>query len=192
MRKRKFFWFCFCGDRSVVALVVPRCSSLMLSHRSVRQVSCGAAGSRKDFVSDLVQSVPPQLALADVVAYLSSNPSIYSADLPFKLYLCDFFFFFSLPLKVEGVRGLWKGNWSSVVRIYPYAAIQFASFERYKRGLRALSPSGSMFFGGHFLAGSMAGATAVCFTYPLDVVRARLAFQFASKGDEKKSSFFFG
>jgi solute carrier family 25 protein 16 len=96
--------------------------------------------------------------------------------------ICAMYLFLTFLLKVEGIRGLWKGNWSSVVRIYPYAAIQFASFERYKRVLRSMSNSGTMFFGGHFLAGSMAGATAVCFTYPLDVVRARLAFQFASKG----------
>ena len=25
---------------------------------------------------------------------------------------------------LEGVRGLWRGNWSSVVRIFPYAAAQ--------------------------------------------------------------------
>ncbi len=82
----------------------------------------------------------------------------------------------------EGVKGLWRGNWSSVVRIYPYAAIQFASFERYKRYLRSLSPPGApMFLGGHFVAGSLAGATAVSLTYPLDVVRARLAFQYAAK-----------
>jgi hypothetical protein len=83
----------------------------------------------------------------------------------------------------EGVRGLWRGNWSSVVRIYPYAAVQFASFERYKRWLRSFSPNDTMFLGGHFIAGSLAGATASSLTYPLDVVRARLAFQFASKSE---------
>lgn len=78
----------------------------------------------------------------------------------------------------EGVRGLWRGNFSSVVRIFPYAAIQFASHEKYKALLRSFSPDHSMFAGGHFLAGSAAGATAVICTYPLDVVRTRLAFQF--------------
>ena len=82
----------------------------------------------------------------------------------------------------EGVRGLWRGNWSSVVRVYPYAAMQFASFERYKRWLRSFSATDKMFLGGHFVAGSLAGATASSLTYPLDVVRARLAFQFASAG----------
>jgi solute carrier family 25 protein 16 len=53
-----------------------------------------------------------------------------------------------------------------MVRIYPYAAVQYSSFELYKD-----------LFGGFFLPGSLAGATAVCLTYPLDVVRGRLAVQ---------------
>lgn len=85
--------------------------------------------------------------------------------------------------KREGVRGLWRGNWSSVVRIFPYAAAQFASHEKYKASLLALSPSGTMFFGGHFIAGAAAGMTAVFCTYPLDVVRARLAFQYGAVGE---------
>lgn len=63
------------------------------------------------------------------------------------------------------------GNGAQMVRIFPYAATQFTSFELYKR-----------FFGedshiGRFAAGSSAGVTAVALTYPLDTIRARLAFQ---------------
>lgn len=85
--------------------------------------------------------------------------------------------------RTEGVRGLWRGNWSSVVRTFPYAAIQFASHARYKRLLRSLRSDGTMFMGGHFCAGSLAGATAVAFTYPLDLIRARLAYQTGTRGE---------
>lgn len=32
----------------------------------------------------------------------------------------------------EGVFGLYKGNAAMMVRIFPYAAVQFVSFEQYK------------------------------------------------------------
>lgn len=88
----------------------------------------------------------------------------------------------------EGVSGLWRGNWSSVVRIFPYAAIQFASHERYKSILKSFRSDQSMFSGGHFIAGSMAGATASIMTYPLDLVRARLAFQYGSSSSSSNTT----
>jgi len=33
----------------------------------------------------------------------------------------------------EGYRGWFKGNWTNVLRIAPYSALQFWSFEQYKR-----------------------------------------------------------
>lgn len=74
-----------------------------------------------------------------------------------------------------------RGNGASVLRIVPYAAIHFTAYESYRkalvrlgaeaRGSRPVSPVIDL------LAGSAAGATAVLITYPLDLVRTRLAFQ---------------
>eukprot|EP00802_Teleaulax_amphioxeia_P017013 Tamp_17154.p1 GENE.Tamp_17154~~Tamp_17154.p1 ORF type:complete len:379 (-),score=38.46 Tamp_17154:275-1375(-) len=69
----------------------------------------------------------------------------------------------------EGFTGLWRGNAATVVRVFPYAGIQFAAFDVYKRLLGNASPVQKL------LAGSAAGATAVVITYPLDLIRARLA-----------------
>ncbi|KAM9364012.1 solute carrier family 25 member 16 [Pholidichthys leucotaenia] len=80
----------------------------------------------------------------------------------------------AVPQK-EGILGLYKGNGAMMVRIFPYGAIQFVAFENYKRLLRI-----KMGISGHIhqlMAGSMAGVTAVICTYPLDMVRARLAYQ---------------
>lgn len=78
----------------------------------------------------------------------------------------------------EGLQGLFRGNSAQMVRIFPYAATQFASYEQYKVYLQKQ-------FGCHhwtkLVAGSMAGMTAVLLTYPLDVIRARLAFQMAGE-----------
>ncbi|XP_056291184.1 graves disease carrier protein [Pseudoliparis swirei] len=80
----------------------------------------------------------------------------------------------AVPQK-EGFLGLYKGNGAMMVRIFPYGAIQFMAFDKYKKLLRKqIGISGHIH---RLLAGSMAGMTAVIFTYPLDVIRARLAFQ---------------
>lgn len=77
--------------------------------------------------------------------------------------------------KKEGYLGLYKGNGAMMVRIFPYGAIQFMAFENYKKWLsKRLGISGHIH---RLMAGSMAGMTAVICTYPLDVIRARLAFQ---------------
>ena len=77
-------------------------------------------------------------------------------------------------VQTTGVASLWRGNSATLVRIVPYAAIQFSAHEQYKIWLnfedkKHLPPHY------RFLAGSLAGVTSVAFTYPLDLCRARLA-----------------
>ncbi|KAL4640663.1 graves disease carrier protein-like [Arapaima gigas] len=77
--------------------------------------------------------------------------------------------------KKEGFLSLYKGNGAMMVRIFPYGAIQFMAFDNYRKLLsKKLGITGHIH---RLMAGSMAGITAVICTYPLDVVRVRLAFQ---------------
>lgn len=74
----------------------------------------------------------------------------------------------------EGLFALWRGNTATMARIVPYAAIQYAAHEQFKIRLmtnkeKHLPPLR------RFLAGSLAGVTSVTCTYPLDLVRARMA-----------------
>lgn len=90
-----------------------------------------------------------------------------------------------------------------MVRIFPYAATQFTAFEIYKKVCwlkyrfksedffllpmffqylgSILPPTTYIKHADKFVAGAGAGVTAVALTYPLDTIRARLAFQVRKK-----------
>lgn len=82
---------------------------------------------------------------------------------------------FTAIYRNEGAHGYFKGNGAMMVRIFPYAAIQFMSYEQFKHLLKPHFKASSHSY--KLLAGSLTGITAVTCTYPLDVVRARLAYQ---------------
>lgn len=81
----------------------------------------------------------------------------------------------------EGAMALFRGNGASVLRIVPYAAIHFTAYESYRKALVKLATQASSSKPVSplvdLLAGSAAGASAVMITYPLDLVRTRLAYQ---------------
>lgn len=73
----------------------------------------------------------------------------------------------------EGLKGFWRGNGVNCIRVAPYAATQFASYEKYKRLM--LGDGDSLTIMQRLACGGLAGATATTFTHPLDVIRLRLA-----------------
>ncbi|KJZ77955.1 hypothetical protein HIM_02592 [Hirsutella minnesotensis 3608] len=86
----------------------------------------------------------------------------------------------------EGGRGLFRGHSATLLRIFPYAGIKFLAYEQirallipskdYETPIRRL------------LSGSLAGVTSVFFTYPLEVVRVRLAFETKREGRSSLTS----
>ncbi|KAI8993794.1 mitochondrial carrier [Trametes punicea] len=79
----------------------------------------------------------------------------------------------------EGFRGYMRGNGINCLRIIPYSAVQFTTYEQLKKwftgyGARALDTPTRL------CAGALAGITSVCTTYPLDLVRSRLSIATAS------------
>ncbi|RZC68403.1 hypothetical protein C5167_031650 [Papaver somniferum] len=83
-------------------------------------------------------------------------------------------------LKHEGVFGFYKGNGASVIRIVPYAALHFMTYEQYRCWILNNCPAMGTGPVVDLLAGSAAGGTAVLFTYPLDLARTKLAYQVTS------------
>ncbi|XP_022987783.1 mitochondrial carrier protein CoAc2 [Cucurbita maxima] len=79
--------------------------------------------------------------------------------------------------KTEGFLGFYRGNGASVARIVPYAALHYMAYEQYRRWIILSFPNFDRGPVLDLLAGSFAGGTAVILTYPLDLVRTKLAFQ---------------
>ena len=104
-------------------------------------------------------------------------------------------------IKEEGFQALWKGNSVTMIRVVPYAGIQFMVFNKLKSHLLSLHKEEEDFTSiqrkrsnskhtkdgkrrdrqwdlspaESLAAGSAAGALSVVFTYPLDLTRAQLA-----------------
>nr|XP_002130726.3 graves disease carrier protein [Ciona intestinalis] len=88
-------------------------------------------------------------------------------------------------IRREGVMSLWKGTTMMMIRIFPYSAVQFYSFKQYKSFYEPLIGNDHI---AKILSGSSAGVTSVMCTYPLDMVRARLAFQITGEHRYKSIS----
>lgn len=78
-------------------------------------------------------------------------------------------------LKNDGFAGLFQGHSVTLLRIFPYAAIKFVAYEQIRT---LLIPNDNYETASRrFLAGSLSGLSSVFFTYPLDLIRVRLAFE---------------
>ncbi|KAA8516371.1 hypothetical protein F0562_016664 [Nyssa sinensis] len=83
----------------------------------------------------------------------------------------------------EGFRAFWKGNLVTIAHRLPYSSVNFYAYERYKSLLKSIpglesyrgNASADIFV--HFIGGGLSGITAASATYPLDLVRTRLAAQ---------------
>lgn len=79
-------------------------------------------------------------------------------------------------VRAEGLQGLWRGNPANIVRVIPNKGVLLMCSDMYKESVRTLLPSwGAAAVSS--LSGALAGLTAVLVTYPLELVRTRMAFR---------------
>ncbi|KAK9449987.1 mitochondrial carrier domain-containing protein [Limtongia smithiae] len=83
----------------------------------------------------------------------------------------------------DGVLGLFQGHSATLLRIFPYAAIKFVVYEQLRAAI-ITDPSQETNFR-RILSGSLAGVTSVFFTYPLELIRVRLAYESKKAGNAK-------
>jgi solute carrier family 25 (mitochondrial carrier protein), member 16 len=80
----------------------------------------------------------------------------------------------------DGVVGLYRGHSATLLRIFPYAGIKFLAYEQIRHSIIP-SPEYENPIR-QFISGSLAGCVSVFFTYPLEVIRVRLAFETKREG----------
>ncbi|KKO99349.1 hypothetical protein THAR02_08534 [Trichoderma harzianum] len=86
----------------------------------------------------------------------------------------------------EGGRGLFRGHSATLLRIFPYAGIKFLAYEQIRNMIIPDKNHETPFR--RLISGSLAGVTSVFFTYPLEVVRVRLAFETRRDGRSSLTS----
>ncbi|CAK1597900.1 unnamed protein product [Parnassius mnemosyne] len=80
--------------------------------------------------------------------------------------------------KEQGLLSFWRGNLANVIRYFPTQALNFAFKDKYKQVFLGGVDKNTQFwryFAGNLASGGAAGATSLCFVYPLDFARTRLA-----------------
>lgn len=85
--------------------------------------------------------------------------------------------FIRIP-KEQGILSFWRGNLANVIRYFPTQALNFAFKDKYKQIFLGGVDKRTQFwryFMGNLASGGAAGATSLCFVYPLDFARTRLA-----------------
>ncbi|WWD22866.1 hypothetical protein CI109_107361 [Kwoniella shandongensis] len=77
--------------------------------------------------------------------------------------------------KTWGIRGLFQGHSATLMRIFPYAGIKYMLYDRMERILVPTPDHRTP--ARFFVAGAVSGVASVLCTYPLELVRVRLAYQ---------------
>ncbi|KAI0819302.1 mitochondrial carrier [Trametes gibbosa] len=146
-------------------------------------VRSGIAGG----ISGCVVRIPlpsssPQLTLSSqaktVVAPLDRVKILFQASNPdFQKYAGTWSGTFRAVSQIygeNGFRGLLQGHSATLLRIFPYAAIKFMAYDQLEGLLMPTRESQTNIR--RFTAGALSGMTSVLFTYPLELIRVRMAF----------------
>jgi solute carrier family 25 (adenine nucleotide translocator) protein 4/5/6/31 len=93
--------------------------------------------------------------------------------------------------KEQGFLAFWRGNLANVIRYFPTQALNFAFKDKYKQVFLGGVNKNEQFmryFLGNLASGGAAGATSLCFVYPLDFARTRLAADVGKAGAAREFS----
>lgn len=143
----------------------------------------------KDFIAGGVSAAISKTAVAPIerVKLLLQVQHISKQIKPEDRYKGMVDCFIRIP-KEQGVTAYWRGNMANVIRYFPTQALNFAFKDKYKQVFLGGVDKNTQFwryFAGNLASGGAAGATSLCFVYPLDFARTRLAAD-VGKGDGQR------
>ncbi|XP_027198597.1 stress-sensitive B [Dermatophagoides pteronyssinus] len=91
--------------------------------------------------------------------------------------------------KEQGFLSLWRGNFANVIRYFPTQALNFAFKDKFKQIFLDGVDKKKQFwryFAGNLASGGAAGASSLCFVYPLDFARTRLGADIGKGPNERQ------
>ncbi|XP_014270284.1 ADP,ATP carrier protein 2 [Halyomorpha halys] len=146
----------------------------------------------KDFVAGGVSAAISKTAVAPIerVKLLLQVQHISKQIAPEQRYKGMIDCFVRIP-REQGLLAFWRGNFANVIRYFPTQALNFAFKDKYKQVfLGGVDPKTQFWrhFAGNLASGGAAGATSLCFVYPLDFARTRLAADVGKAGKEREFS----
>jgi solute carrier family 25 (adenine nucleotide translocator) protein 4/5/6/31 len=118
-----------------------------------------------------------------IIQTQDANPKIISGEVPRYTGIVNCF---QRVASEQGMGAFWRGNMTNCIRYFPTQAFNLA----FKDSIKGLFPKKNPktefwpFFAINLASGGMAGAGSLCFVYPLDYARTRLA---SDVGSGKKS-----
>jgi len=133
-----------------------------------------------DFLLGGVSGVVSKTATAPIervkliIQTQDANPMIKSGEVPRYTGIGNTFTRVSAE---QGIGAFWRGNATNCLRYFPTQAFNLAFKDFFKSLFPKYNPKTEFwpFFAANLASGGMAGAGSLCFVYPLDYARTRLA-----------------
>lgn len=95
-------------------------------------------------------------------------------------------------IKTNGVKALWKGHSTTIIRVAPYAGLHYGFHDAAELQFQKHLQTEQLPYIYKFMAGSFAGVGSTLMTYPLDVLRVRLALGGSWKSSTSQGGLFQG
>jgi solute carrier family 25 (adenine nucleotide translocator) protein 4/5/6/31 len=140
----------------------------------------GDANFLVDFLLGGVSGVVSKTATAPIervkliIQTQDANPLIKSGEVPRSTGIGNTF---ARVSSEQGMGAFWRGNTTNCLRYFPTQAFNLAFKDSIKGALPKYNPKTEFwpFFAANLVSGGLAGAGSLCFVYPLDYARTRLA-----------------
>lgn len=144
----------------------------------------------KDFIAGGVAAAISKTVVAPIerVKLLLQVQHASKQIAPDKMYKGMVDCFIRIP-KEQGFLSYWRGNLANVIRYFPTQALNFAFKDKYKQVFLGGVDKKTQFwryFMGNLASGGAAGATSLCFVYPLDFARTRLAADIGKSVEQRE------